>query len=106
MCNISLRKAAGVIREFMDNGIIEGSKVYSGGKHKNLRYTKVHCLELIKKVTETNESGKILSTRFEAMGVLPESLWTKVSKKQSGIPSVNKSYNPPAEDWYDEREPF
>jgi transposase len=81
MCNISLRKASGVIREFMDNGIIEGSKVYSGGKHKNLKYTKVHCLELIKKVTDINESGKIVSTRSEPMGVLPDSLWVRPTKQ-------------------------
>lgn len=103
MCNISLRKSASVIREFMLNGIIEGSKVYSGGKHKNLKYTKVHCLELIKKVTETNESGKILSTRFEPMGVLPESLWVKVGKKVDKKPNCTQH---PAEDWYDERDPF
>lgn len=101
MCNISLRKSASVIREFMINGIIEGSKVYSGGKHKNLKYTKVHCLELIKKVTETNESGKILSTKFEPMGMLPESLWVKGGKKVDK--KLTPSYSPPpVESWNDE----
>lgn len=110
MCNISLRKASGVIRDFMDNGIIEGTKVYSGGKHKNLKYTKVHCLELIKKVVETSDSGKILSTKHEPLGILPQSLWDKKEKQKSLQSKEKPVVSKPQQtvpDWLDDiDEPF
>lgn len=81
MCNISLRKAASVIREFMNHGIIEASKVYSGGEHKNLKYSKVNCLELLKRLTESDRKGKIISTELKPLGKLRESLWIEVKKK-------------------------
>lgn len=82
MCNISLRKAANVIREFMNHGIIEASKVYSGGEHKNLKYSKVNCLELLKRLTEIDRKGKIISEELVPIGKLPQSLWSRKVKKE------------------------
>lgn len=81
MCNVSLRKAASVIRDFIDHGVIEATKAYHGGEHKNLKYTKVHCLELLQRLTESDRKGKIISTELKPLGKLRESLWIEVKKK-------------------------
>jgi hypothetical protein len=95
MCNVSLRKAADVIREFTNHGIIESTKVYSGGSHKNLKYTKIHCLQLVNGVVSGKGSD---SGSFNVLGTLSESLWNGVKKKE--LRPVNE------EDIYKDQIPF
>lgn len=107
MCNLTVRKAGGAIRDFTRHGIIESSKVYSGGEHKNLKYSKVHCLELLRAVGE----GK--NRKYEPLGVLPESLWCKVEKKphhqktlyNNQQSAIHIDYSP-SPTWMDEDDPF
>lgn len=98
MCNLTVRKAGGAIREFTKHGIIESSKVYSGGEHKNLKYTKIHCLELLRAEGDGDKRKHI------PIGVLPETIWQKVEKKVVVPKTVQQKsiYTPPAPNWDDE----
>lgn len=99
MCNVTLRTAGDSIRNFMRHGIIEATVVHSGGKHKNLKYTKVLCLELLKKAPHDDKTRK--NAELVALGKIPESLWKKAGKK--GGP---RGSHVQVENWLEERDPF
>lgn len=73
MCDLTLKKAGDSIRMFIEHGIFEATKNYHGGTHKNLKYTKIHCLELVR--LGPQRSG-VAEREEKYLGKLDESIWT------------------------------